>query len=203
MPQVRGRAEPAGLGPWQPGSPLCASLRLCPGCRSLPAALGPCARPAVVTILNTYDPARHRKATPVRSGWEGKGRRWPEELGHSRGWLYAERPGAWQGGEAASLGCVCGTGDHAGAATVPPSCSHPAPTMTLGAMLADARPGGTLRGIREQYSWAEQMSQQDSRDWKGPPPNSTTLGVLASSWRAGGHSCVPSMDCAVPSKVKV
>ena len=33
---------------------------------------------------------------------------------------------------------VCGTGEHAGAAT-----------MTLGAMLADARPGGTLRGIRE------------------------------------------------------
>lgn len=96
----------AADGPWQPGSLLHASLQLCPGCRSLPAALSPCARPAVVTTLDMYDPARHRKATLVRSGWEGKGCRWPEEPGRSRGWLYAERPGAWQGGEAASLGRV-------------------------------------------------------------------------------------------------
>ena len=33
---------------------------------------------------------------------------------------------------------------------LPASCSHPAPTVTLGAMLADARPGGTLRAIRER-----------------------------------------------------
>lgn len=101
LPHLAAGASRLDLGPGSLAS-LVLPCGSAPGCRSSPQHSAP-APGSRATTLNTYDPARHRKATLGR-GQGGKGGCWPEEPGLSRGWLCPEA--GVRSRERRPLGCV-------------------------------------------------------------------------------------------------